>query len=131
MTGRRCPCERARWTGVGICAMADGLLIGAFRHLGRNLTDTVVTRREHTLVIDVRIAGSVIRFTSRSSCSCSHSLIAATGSVGDGRVGHRLLIMRTRTEEEKLLGRFWRRLRAYMERTGRFVPKIRANRPGA
>jgi protein-S-isoprenylcysteine O-methyltransferase Ste14 len=42
-----------------------------------------------------------------------------------------LLIIRTRTEEEKLLGRFGDSYRAYMERTGRFVPKIRANRHGA
>jgi len=79
-----------RWTGVGICAMADGLLIWAFRHLGRNLTDTVVTRREHTLVIDgpyhwVRhpFYGSVALFV------LSH--IVDRGelvSVCDRRVGH-------------------------------------------
>jgi len=42
-----------------------------------------------------------------------------------------LLIIRTRTEEEKLLGRFGDSYRAYMERTGRFLPKIRAKRHGA
>ena len=39
-----------RWTGVGIFALACGLLFWTFRSLGSNLTDTVVTRREHTLV---------------------------------------------------------------------------------
>src|SRR5207247_538638 len=39
-----------RWTGVGVFVMAGELLIWTFRSLGKNLTDTVVTRREHTLV---------------------------------------------------------------------------------
>src|SRR5205823_3429009 len=38
-----------RWTGVGVFVVAGGLLIWTFRSLGKNLTDTVVTRREHTL----------------------------------------------------------------------------------
>src|SRR5262245_44388146 len=41
-----------RWSGVVVCAIAGGLLIWTFRRLGKNLTDTVVTRREHTLVTD-------------------------------------------------------------------------------
>ena len=40
-----------RWTGVGATAIACGLLVWTFRCLGRNLTDTVVTRQEHTLVL--------------------------------------------------------------------------------
>ena len=40
-----------RWTGVGVIAIACGLLVWTFRCLGRNLTDTVVTRQEHTLVL--------------------------------------------------------------------------------
>ena len=35
-----------------------------------------------------------------------------------------LLVLRTRTEEEKLLLRFGDSYRAYVERTGRFLPKI-------
>src|SRR6266446_2540823 len=34
-----------RWTGVGVCAIACGLALWTFRTLGKNLTDTVVTRR--------------------------------------------------------------------------------------
>jgi|SRR5687767_3996048 protein-S-isoprenylcysteine O-methyltransferase Ste14 len=41
----------ARWTGVGMIGMACGLLVWTFRCLGRNLTDTVVTRQTHTLVL--------------------------------------------------------------------------------
>ena len=40
-----------RWVGVGLGVIAGGLLIWTLRNLGKNLTDTVVTRRAHTLVI--------------------------------------------------------------------------------
>ena len=40
-----------RWTGVGVIAIACGLLVWTFRCLGKNLTDTVVTRQQHTLVM--------------------------------------------------------------------------------
>ncbi len=39
-----------RWTGVGIGVVGGALVIWAFRSLGSNLTDTVVTRRQHTLI---------------------------------------------------------------------------------
>lgn len=35
-----------------MCGMAGGLSIWTLRCLGKNLTDTVVTRREHTLMKD-------------------------------------------------------------------------------
>jgi protein-S-isoprenylcysteine O-methyltransferase Ste14 len=40
----------ARWGGVGIGACTGALLIWVFDSLGKNITDTVVTRRDHTLV---------------------------------------------------------------------------------
>ena len=39
-----------------------------------------------------------------------------------------LLIIRTRTEEANLVARFGDSYRTYMERTGRFLPRIGANR---
>jgi protein-S-isoprenylcysteine O-methyltransferase Ste14 len=42
-----------------------------------------------------------------------------------------LLIIRTRTEERNLVARFGDSYRAYMERTGRFLPKITSNRRSA
>jgi len=35
-----------------------------------------------------------------------------------------LIILRTRKEEERLLARFGDAYRAYMERTGRFLPRL-------
>src|SRR5262249_15375756 len=40
----------ARWAGVGLGVLCVPLLFWVLRTLGRNLTDTVVTRAEHTLV---------------------------------------------------------------------------------
>src|SRR5262245_51482036 len=40
-----------RWMGVGLIAIGCALLVWTFRTLGPNLTDTVVTRRTHTLVL--------------------------------------------------------------------------------
>src|SRR5687768_10092796 len=40
----------ARWTGVGSGILSAVLLLWAFHSLGHNLTDTVVTRRNATLV---------------------------------------------------------------------------------
>ena len=42
-----------------------------------------------------------------------------------------LIIVRTRTEEEKLLERFDESYRVYMMRTGRFFPGRGANQRGA
>src|ERR1022692_2608654 len=39
-----------RWSGAGLQILAMGLLLWTFRTLGSNLTDTVVTRKEHTLI---------------------------------------------------------------------------------
>ena len=39
-----------RWAGVAIGLPTVALGIWTFRSLGRNITDTVVTRREHTLI---------------------------------------------------------------------------------
>ncbi len=39
-----------RWTGVGVGVVGGSLLVWTLRSIGKNLTDTVVTRRDHTLV---------------------------------------------------------------------------------
>ena len=42
--------EWLRWTGVGLGVLAAGLLVWTLRRLGPNLTDTVVTRKAHSLI---------------------------------------------------------------------------------
>src|SRR5262249_31174688 len=39
-----------RWSGLAFGLLGASLIIWTFHNLGKNLTDTVVTRKEHTLV---------------------------------------------------------------------------------
>jgi protein-S-isoprenylcysteine O-methyltransferase Ste14 len=122
-----------RWTGVGVIAIACGLLVWTFRCLGGNLTDTVVTRQKHTLVLHGPYYW--IRhplYDSAALVMVAVSLIAANWFLFvAGVVVLRLLIIRTRTEEENLVVRFGDSYRTYMKRTGRFLPRFGANRRGA
>jgi len=119
-----------RWTGVVVILMACGLLVWTFRSLGRNLTDTVVTRQEHTLVTHGPYGW--IRhplYDSAVLLMVAVSLIAANWFLFmTGVVVFCLLVIRTRTEEKKLLLRFGDSYRTYMQRTGRFLPGIGADR---
>jgi protein-S-isoprenylcysteine O-methyltransferase Ste14 len=118
-----------RWTGVVVCVVAGGLLVWTLRHLGSNLTDTVVTRKEHTLVTHgpyrwVRnpFYDAVALFVLASSLVGANWFLLLTGGLVLV-----LLVVRTRTEEDKLLARFGEAYREYMRRTGRFLPRVRAN----
>jgi protein-S-isoprenylcysteine O-methyltransferase Ste14 len=122
-----------RWTGVGLIGIACGLLVWTFLCLGKNLTDTVVTRQTHTLVI--RGPYRWVRhpfYDSAALLALALSLITANWLFFvTGVVLFCLLIIRTRTEEENLVARFGDSYRAYRERTGRFLPRIAVNRRGA
>ncbi|MBI4500813.1 MAG: isoprenylcysteine carboxylmethyltransferase family protein [Gemmatimonadetes bacterium] len=122
-----------RWTGIGLGVLAGGLLIWTLRSLGPNLTDTVVTRREHSLIT----SGPYRRvrhpfYDAVGLAVLANSLTAANWFLFvTGGIAFILMIVRTRTEEAHLLARFGDGYRAYVEGTGRFVPRIRATRRGA
>ena len=63
-----------RWAGVGIGLLAGSLFVWTFRILGTNITDTVVTRRHHTLVttgpVPVCPAPVLCRGRPRLRCQC-------------------------------------------------------------
>ncbi len=117
-----------RWLGVGLGVIAALLLIVVFRSLGTNLTDTVVTRARHTLVTCgpyrwVRHP-FYVAFTlavAANSVVTANWFLALTGVVTVA-----LIVVRTRTEEEKLIERFGDAYRTYMERTGRFIPRLKS-----
>jgi protein-S-isoprenylcysteine O-methyltransferase Ste14 len=119
---------RLRWAGVGFLVVGALMLVWTFRSLGKNLTDTVVTRQQHTLVVHGPYRW--IRHPLYSSAAlfiAAVSLIAANWFFfAAGAALLSVLIMRTRIEEENLVARFGDNYRAYMARTGRFVPKIGA-----
>ncbi len=120
--------EWLRWMGVGLGVIAGRLLTWTLRSLGKNLTDTVVTRREHTLVINGPYRWVRHPFyDSIALCVLANSIVAANWFLFlTGTLLFVLWIVRTRKEEEKLLARFGDAYRAYMERTGRFLPRIGA-----
>lgn len=125
--------EWLRWSGVGLGLLAGGLLIWTLRGLGANLTDTVVTRKEHALVTTGPYRWVRHPFYNAVGLAVlANSLTAANWFLFvSGGLAFILVIVRTRREEEHLLARFGDSYRAYIERTGRFVPRIRAPGRGA
>jgi protein-S-isoprenylcysteine O-methyltransferase Ste14 len=117
-----------RWAGVGAGIAGGGLLLWTFHTLGPNLTDTVVTRKTHTLV--TRGPYRWVRhpfYDSVALCILANSLLTSNWFLLlTGALALLLLVVRTPKEEQNLLKRFGGDYRAYMERTGRFWPKVRS-----
>src|SRR5688572_23031958 len=123
----------ARWTGVALTIVTAMLLIWTLHSLGPNLTDTVVTRRAHTLV-----TRGPYRWVRHPFYDCLALLIVASSLTAanwflfvTGGLVLLLIVHRTRTEEENLLARFGDSYRAYMRQTGRFVPRAKPDCRGA
>jgi len=116
-----------RWAGAGLGALSVPLLWWQMQALGRNLTDTVVTRANATLVTSgpyrwVRHPLYMIALI----FVASFSLLAANWFVLASWVGAMAFLRaRTRIEEQKLVERFGDEYRAYMRRTGRYFPRLR------
>jgi protein-S-isoprenylcysteine O-methyltransferase Ste14 len=115
-----------RWTGVGLGLIAGLLLVWTFRSLGKNLTDTVVTRKEHRLVTTGPYRWVRHPFyTSVAFAVLANSLAAANWFLFvTGSLVFVLQAIRTRKEDENLIARFGDDYRNYMQRTGRFVPRL-------
>jgi protein-S-isoprenylcysteine O-methyltransferase Ste14 len=115
-----------RWVGVFALLAGSALLVWTFRTLGSNLTDTVVTRQHHTLVMHGPYRW--IRHPLYSSAALfvvAISLVAANWFfLAAGIALLSILIVRTRTEEQNLVLRFGDSYQHYMDRTGRFLPRI-------
>ncbi|MEX2271020.1 MAG: isoprenylcysteine carboxylmethyltransferase family protein [Vicinamibacterales bacterium] len=116
-----------RWAAVGVAVVGGVLFLWTFRWLGPNLTDTVVTRKTHSLV--VRGPYQWIRhpfYVAVALLMLGISLTAANWFLLlTGALVLSLLVLRTRTEEDKLTDRFGDSYRVYMQTTGRFLPRLR------
>ncbi len=117
-----------RWIGAFLALfVVPPLLFWTFNSLDRNLTDTVVTRQEHTLVTHgpyqwVRhpFYDVVFLWILSMSLLIANWLMALLGfSV------FAIMVVRTRIEEKKLIERFGDEYRAYASRTGQFLPHLR------
>jgi protein-S-isoprenylcysteine O-methyltransferase Ste14 len=117
-----------RWAGAALgFLVVPPALFWTFHSLGKNLTDTVVTRREHTLVVHgpyrwVRHPFYVVIFL----WGFSLTLLTANWLLAlIGIAAMTMLVIRTPVEEAKLAERFGEEYRAYARRTGRFFPRLR------
>ena len=113
-----------RWLGIGCAAGAGSLVLWTFANLGKNLTDTVVTRREHTLV-----KSGPYRYVRHPFYDAfALGLLGVTLAMSNwlilfaGIVPLVFIIARTRIEERKLIERFGGEYLSYMRDVPRFLP---------
>ena len=116
-----------RWSGVVLGALCPILMYWTLSNLGKNLTDTVVTRTGATL-----ITGGPYRwvrhpfYVTAALVMFAVTLISANWLIGlSSLTVLSLLAIRTPREEQMLIERFGDAYRQYIARTGRFFPRIR------
>lgn len=116
-----------RWCGVASAILSLPLMYWLFRSIGRNITQTVKTRKEHQLVTT-----GIYRWVRHPLYSVgtllfgSFALIAANWFMALATVfGFAMLLVRLPNEERHLMERFGDEYKEYMKRTGRFVPRLR------
>ena len=115
-----------RWAGVGVGLVGGCLLVWTFRALGTNITDTVVTRRDHRLVTTGPYG--IVRhpfYVASALAVFANMLASANWFVGlMGALATTLLVIRTPTEEKHLVKRFGNDYLRYMKQTRRFLPRL-------
>jgi protein-S-isoprenylcysteine O-methyltransferase Ste14 len=115
-----------RWFGVVTGAGCSLLMYWTLSSLGKNLTDTVVTRAEASLVTHgpYRWVRHPFYLTA-ALLMASVTLLTANWLIGIcGLLVLGLLTIRTPKEERMLIERFGQQYRDYMARTRRFFPRI-------
>ena len=118
--------DSIRGLGVAFLALAVAWLSWMFISLGRNLTDTVVTRRESTLVLHgpYRYVRNPM-YTGVALLGLGIGLALENWSIPlTAFAVFTLFAIRTRIEEMYLIARFGDSYREYMRRTGRFLPGL-------
>ena len=119
-----------RWVGVATGAVCSILMYWTLSSLGKNLTDTVVTRKEATLVTDGPYRWVRHPFyVTAALLMASVTVLTANWLIGlSNLLVLSLLAVRTPKEEQMLIERFGQQYRDYMARTGRFIPRMSRGR---
>lgn len=119
--------DGVRWVGAGVGVIAGALFIATLRALGPNLTDTVVTRAQHTLVTTGPYRWVRHPFYLASALAVvANALTAANSFIGvTSAAAVVLLMIRSTREEHHLKKRFGIEYTRYARRTGRFLPLLR------
>lgn len=116
-----------RWSGAALMALCVPLVYWVFSSLGKNVTPTVAIRREATLVTHgpyrwVRHPLYTVGFVA----FVGFSLLAANWFIFATLLpAFAVLVKRTPIEERRLIERFGEEYRAYMQRTGRYLPRLK------
>lgn len=115
-----------RWIGVVSGIGCSVLMYWTLSSLGKNLTDTVVTRTEATLVTHGPYRWVRHPFyVTAALLMGSVTVLAANWLIGASSVLVLLLLaVRTPREEQMLVERFGQQYLDYRKKTGRFVPRI-------
>jgi protein-S-isoprenylcysteine O-methyltransferase Ste14 len=116
-----------RWFGVGLGIFGLGLLVWVHRALSTNFSTTLRIREDHTLVTSgpyhwVRhpMYTVFILAVIGQALQTANWLFGLTGAMALGLV----LAVRTPKEEAQLIAKFGDEYRQYMQRTGRFLPRL-------
>lgn len=118
--------EWMRWLGAGSGMLCIGLIYWIFSSIGRGISPTVATRKEHPLVTDgpYRWVRHPL-YTVGTLSFLSLALVADNWFIAVLAVmAFVLLALRTPSEEAHLIEKFGDKYRNYMQRTGRFLPKV-------
>jgi len=115
-----------RWFGVVISFVSSLLMYWTMSSLGKNLTDTVVTRAEATLITHGPYHWVRHPFyVTAALLMGSVTLLAANWLIGlASLLVLALLAVRTPKEEQRLIDKFGQQYRDYMAKTGRFFPRL-------
>lgn len=115
-----------RWLGIVTGILCSFLMYWTLNSFGKNLTDTVVTRAEATLVTHGPYRWVRHPFyVTTALLMASVTVLAANWLIGAGSLlvlG--LLAVRTPKEERMLIEKFGQQYRDYTEKTGRFFPRF-------
>ncbi|MQC26686.1 MAG: isoprenylcysteine carboxylmethyltransferase family protein [Chloroflexi bacterium] len=115
-----------RWGGLAFMALMLPGIYWLFSHLGNNVTPTVSIRKKHKMVTTgpyryIRhplYTFGYLTFVGMSLSAANWFMFAML------TLGTTAVLERTRQEEANLLERFGTAYDEYMQRTGRFLPRI-------
>jgi len=118
--------EWVRWLGVGIGILCNIGVYWLFSSIGSGITPTSATRTEHKLV-----TSGPYRWVRHPLYTVGSSMFVAFGMIADnwfiacmGVIAFIIMAFRTPREEANLIEKFGDEYREYIQRTGRFLPKL-------
>jgi protein-S-isoprenylcysteine O-methyltransferase Ste14 len=118
-----------RGFGLGLDILCDFGIYWLFSSIGNSITPTSATRTEHKL-----ITSGPYRWVRHPLYTIGSTFIVAFGLMADnwfiaalGILAFILMAVRTPKEEANLIEKFGDEYRQYMQRTGRFLPKLTSN----